>query len=72
MPVAMNGDFFKYENDVGYVVRQGEFIRDATDTTRKKKGQPICFDMLVVDSEGDFTLFPMPEQRILRHLRKKH
>ena len=22
--VAMNGDFFKYENDVGYVVRQGE------------------------------------------------
>ena len=56
--VAMNGDFFKYENDVGYVVRQGEFIRDATDTTRKKKGQPICFDMLVVDSEGDFHIVP--------------
>ena len=56
--VAMNGDFFKYENDVGYVVRQGEFIRDATDTTRKKKGQPICFDMLVVDSEGDFYIIP--------------
>ena len=56
--VAMNGDFFKYENDVGYVVRQGEFIRDATDTTRKKKGQPICFDMLVVDSEGDFYIVP--------------
>ncbi|MCR5565327.1 MAG: phosphodiester glycosidase family protein [Clostridiales bacterium] len=55
---AMNGDFFKYENDVGYVVRQGEFIRDATDTTRKKKGQPICFDMLVVDSEGDFHVIP--------------
>ena len=55
---AMNGDFFKYENDVGYVVRQGEFIRDATDTTRKKKGQPICFDMLVVDSEGDFHIVP--------------
>ena len=56
--VAMNGDFFKYENDVGYVVRQGEFIRDATDTKRKKKGQPICFDMLVVDSEGDFHIVP--------------
>lgn len=56
--VAMNGDFFKYENDVGYVVRQGEFIRDATDTKRKKKGQTICFDMLVVDSEGDFHVVP--------------
>ena len=56
--VAMNGDFFKYENDVGYVVRQGEFIRDATDTSRKKKGQPICFDMLVVDNEGDFYIVP--------------
>lgn len=56
--VAMNGDFFKYENDVGYVVRQGEFIRDATDTTRKKKGVQICFDMLVVDSEGDFHVIP--------------
>ena len=56
--VAMNGDFFKYENDVGYVVRQGEFIRDATDTKRKKKGEPICFDMLLVDSEGDFHVIP--------------
>ena len=56
--VAMNGDFFKYENDVGYVVRQGEFIRDATDTKRKKKGEPICFDMLLVDSEGDFHIIP--------------
>ena len=56
--VAMNGDFFKYENDVGYVYRQGEFIRDATDTSRKKKGQPICFDMLLVDSEGDFHIVP--------------
>ena len=35
--VAMNGDFFKYENDVGYVVRQGEELRDATDNTRKIK-----------------------------------
>ena len=47
--VAMNGDFFKYENDVGYVVRQGELIRDLT-----KNARGILFDMLVIDSEGDF------------------
>ena len=51
--VAMNGDFFKYENDVGYVVRQGEFIRDATDNKRGR-----VFDMLIVDSEGDFHTIP--------------
>lgn len=56
--VAMNGDFFKYEYDVGYVVRQGELIRDKSDTTRKKNGQPICFDMLIVDNEGDFHILP--------------
>ena len=47
--VAMNGDFFKYEYDVGYVVRQGELIRDATANARG-----ILFDMLIIDSEGDF------------------
>ena len=47
--VAMNGDFFKYENDVGYVVRHGELIRDATDNKRGR-----VFDMLLIDSEGDF------------------
>ena len=46
---AMNGDFFKYEFDVGYVVRQGELIRDATDNKRGR-----IFDMLVIDSAGDF------------------
>ncbi len=46
--VAMNGDFFKYENDVGYVVRQGELIRDKSDNRRH------YFDMLLVDSAGDF------------------
>ena len=51
--VAMNGDFFKYENDVGYVVRQGEFIRDATDNKRGR-----YFDMLIIDSEGDFHTIP--------------
>ena len=65
--VAMNGDFFKYENDVGYVVRQGEELRDATNNTRKIKltedGKQISatgklFDMLVVDSEGDFYIIP--------------
>ena len=47
--VAMNGDFFKYEWDVGYIVRQGELIRDATGNARGR-----VFDMLLVDSEGDF------------------
>ena len=65
--VAMNGDFFKYENDVGYVVRQGEFIRDASDNTRKiklnvnGKTESVTgklFDMLVIDSEGDFHIIP--------------
>ena len=51
--VAMNGDFFKYENDVGYVVRFGELIRDATDNKRGR-----IFDMLVIDSEGDFHMVP--------------
>lgn len=51
--VAMNGDFFKYEFDVGYVVRQGEFIRDATGNSRGR-----IFDMLVIDSEGDFHMIP--------------
>ena len=46
--VALNGDFFKYENDVGYVVRQGEFVRDATSNKRR------IFDMLVIDDAGDF------------------
>ncbi len=47
--VAMNGDFFKYENDVGYLVRQGELIRDAT---KNKRGR--LFDMLLIDSKGNF------------------
>jgi len=51
--VAMNGDFFKYENDVGYVVRQGEFIRDATDNKRGR-----IFDMLIIDDAGDFHTVP--------------
>ena len=44
--VAMDGDFFKYENDTGYVVRQGELIRDCADRN--------LFDLLLIDSEGDF------------------
>jgi len=47
--VAINGDFCKYEYDVGYLVRQGELIRDATGNKRGR-----IFDMLVIDSEGDF------------------
>ena len=47
--VAINGDFFKYENDRGYVVRQGELIRNAADN-----GNGFVFDTLIIDSEGDF------------------
>ena len=47
--VAINGDFCKYEYDVGYLVRQGELIRDETGNRRGR-----IFDMLVIDSEGDF------------------
>ena len=47
--VAMNGDFCKYEKDVGYLVRQGELIRDATGNGRGR-----IFDMLIIDSAGDF------------------
>ena len=50
---AMNGDFFKYEYDVGYVVRQGELIRDATDNKRGR-----LFDMLIIDDHGDFHSIP--------------
>ena len=50
---AMNGDFFKYEYDVGYVVRQGELLRDATGNRRGR-----IFDMLLIDSEGDFHVIP--------------
>ena len=48
--VAMNGDYFKVENtDAGYIVRQGELIRDATHNARG-----LVFDTLLIDSEGDF------------------
>ena len=48
--IAMNGDYFKCENtDAGYVVRQGELIRDATHNARG-----LVFDTLLIDSEGDF------------------
>ena len=43
--VAVNGDFFKYFYKIGYVVRQGEFYRDALDGKR---------DVLIIDDHGDF------------------
>ena len=42
---AVNGDFFKYFYDVGYVVRQGQFYRDALNGER---------DLLIIDDQGDF------------------
>ena len=42
---AVNGDFFKYFHDSGYILRQGTFYRD------KSNGQR---DVLLIDSNGDF------------------
>ena len=42
---AVNGDYFKYHADVGYVVRQGEFYRDKLNGKR---------DLLLIDQKGDF------------------
>ncbi|MGN1020945.1 MAG: phosphodiester glycosidase family protein, partial [Aristaeellaceae bacterium] len=42
---AVNGDFFKYHYNVGYVVRQGEFYRDMLNGKR---------DLLIIDQNGDF------------------
>lgn len=43
--VALDGDFFKYNYDQGYVLRQGVFYRDALDGT---------WDSLIIDDHGDF------------------
>ena len=42
---ALNGDYFKYNYDKGYVLRQGVFYRDALD------GE---WDSLIIDDRGDF------------------
>lgn len=42
---AVNGDFFKYYYDFGYVVRQGVEYRKECDGTR---------DVLIIDDQGDF------------------
>ena len=44
--VACNDDFMKYKYDVGYIVRQGVFYRNALDGTR---------DVLIIDDRGDFS-----------------
>lgn len=43
--VALNGDYFKYNYDKGYVLRQGVLYRDALD------GE---WDSLIIDDQGDF------------------
>lgn len=43
--VALNGDYFKYNYDKGYVLRQGVLYRDALDGT---------WDSLIIDDQGDF------------------
>ncbi|MBQ9263252.1 MAG: phosphodiester glycosidase family protein [Clostridia bacterium] len=44
--VACNDDFMKYKYDLGYVVRQGVFYRNAVDGSR---------DILLIDDRGDFS-----------------
>lgn len=44
--VACNDDFMKYKYNIGYIVRQGVFYRDALDGTR---------DVLIIDDEGNFS-----------------
>ena len=47
--VIMNGDYYKQAPAKGYTVRQGEVIKDTAENS-----QGILFDMLLIDSEGDF------------------
>lgn len=42
---SVNGDFFKYHYNVGYVLRQGVFYRDKLNGKR---------DLLAIDNNGDF------------------
>ncbi len=42
--VAINGDFFNYQQRIGYIVRQGKRYRSA----------PTGQDLLIIDSRGDF------------------
>ncbi len=42
---AVNGDFFKYHYNVGYVLRQGVFYRDSLNGER---------DALIIDNKGNF------------------
>ena len=42
---ALNGDYFKYNYDRGYVLRQGVLYRDALDG---------AWDSLIIDDRGDF------------------
>ncbi len=50
--LAVNGDFFNYRN-TGYLVRQGELLRDRPDPK---------FDLLIIDDQGDFTVIQDPDE----------
>jgi len=50
---AVNGDFFKYHHNIGYIVRQGQFIRNALNGLR---------DVLVIDDQGDFWGVKTPDK----------
>ena len=50
--VAINDDYVKINNFKGYVVRQGVFYSDTLDEWKEEMKQ----DVLIIDSEGDFTV----------------
>ncbi len=49
---AINGDFIKYYYTFGYVIRQGVFYRDMLEKQKYPR------DVLVIDTNGDFTIVP--------------
>lgn len=48
--VCVNGDFFKY-NDFGYLIRQGQLLRERPDAEH---------DVLLIDNMGDFHVLTLP------------
>lgn len=49
--LALNGDFFKYEEHYGYLVREGVLYRDRASADH---------DILLIDEQGDFHVVPTP------------
>ena len=60
---AVNGDFFKYHHNIGYIVRQGEFYRNALNGLR---------DVLIIDDLGNFHAVRTPDkEQMQRYLEEE-